>query len=313
MFPSLLLVLLALSFPFTASAEEEIHIVASIRPIHSLVAKITDGVANPTLLVDGNASVHGYQLTPSARAALEHADVVFYVDEILEGFLTATLQAVPRSVMTVALSKADGISLLRMRSGGSWQAHSHTGHAHKELTSISGTALDYHIWLDPFYALCMARLIEERLSTAYPQHAATFKANLARLETELAQLDAELKSLFAPVQKQPFIVFHDGMQYLEARYGLSGIGAISMQPEQPLSARRMAIIRARIEQDGNICVFSEPQFSQKLVTAVTEGTRAHTGLVDVTGISAPLGKDQYITMMRYLGTSITKCLSSFSG
>ena len=41
-------------------AYADVKVVASIKPVHSLVSAVMDGVAKPTLLVEGAASPHTY-------------------------------------------------------------------------------------------------------------------------------------------------------------------------------------------------------------------------------------------------------------
>ena len=62
-------------------------VVVSIKPVHSLVAAIMQGVGEPQLIVDGAASPHTYNLRPSNARKLEKADVVFWVGPGLEAFL----------------------------------------------------------------------------------------------------------------------------------------------------------------------------------------------------------------------------------
>ncbi len=53
-------------------------VVTSIKPIHSLVSAIMQGVGTPELIVDGAASPHTYNLKPSDASALQSAKVIFW-------------------------------------------------------------------------------------------------------------------------------------------------------------------------------------------------------------------------------------------
>ena len=65
---SIILTILSFLTLFT-SANADIKVVASIKPIHSLASYLMDGVAKPDLIVDGYASPHGCLLytSPSPR------------------------------------------------------------------------------------------------------------------------------------------------------------------------------------------------------------------------------------------------------
>ena len=76
-----------------AARAEAPDVVVSIKPIHSLVAAIMQGVGEPGLIVEGAASPHTYSLKPSNAAALQDADVVFWVGHGLEAFLEKPLES----------------------------------------------------------------------------------------------------------------------------------------------------------------------------------------------------------------------------
>ena len=65
-----------LIFSGAALAADPVKVVTSIKPIHSLVAGVMRGVAEPALLVKGAASPHSFNLRPSDARALNQADVI---------------------------------------------------------------------------------------------------------------------------------------------------------------------------------------------------------------------------------------------
>ena len=113
--------------PNVASSAEAPAAVASIKPIHSLLAGVMDGVGRPALLVPGGASPHTFSLRPSDAKALEDAGIVVWVGEDLESFLVQPLDALASDAYILELSRAEGITLLRMREGGAWDEHDDHG------------------------------------------------------------------------------------------------------------------------------------------------------------------------------------------
>jgi len=89
-------------------AAAEIRVVASVKPIHSLVAAVMNGVGAPGLIVEGAASPHTYSLKPSNATALQDADVVFWVGHGLEAFLEKPLEALAGKATVVTLEDAAG-------------------------------------------------------------------------------------------------------------------------------------------------------------------------------------------------------------
>ena len=89
---------------FTASAE--VNVVASIKPVHSLVASVMQGVGQPGLIVEGAGSPHTYALKPSQAQMLERANVVFWVGHELEAFLEKPLETIAANATSVELLDA---------------------------------------------------------------------------------------------------------------------------------------------------------------------------------------------------------------
>ena len=85
-------VLLVLSNNTLAAAEPKV--VATIKPLHSLVASVMKGVGTPHLILEGAASPHTYSLKPSQAANLSRADLVFWFGRDLETFMEKPVQTI---------------------------------------------------------------------------------------------------------------------------------------------------------------------------------------------------------------------------
>lgn len=279
-------------------------VVASIKPVHSLVAAIMEGIGEPGLIVEGAASPHTYALKPSNAAALQEADLVFWVGHGLEAFLERPLETLGARATAVELEDAPGLEKLPLREGGPFEAHAHEGHDHEE----GHGAFDMHLWLDPGNARAMAAEIAARLAEKDPAHAEAYQANLAKLEGRLDALDREIAGILAPVKERPFVVFHDAYQYFEHRYGLHAAGSITVSPETPPGAERLSEIRVTVKRLGATCVFAEPQFEPKLIKVVIEGTPAKSGTLDPEAATYDAGPGLYFELMRGLATSLRDCL-----
>ncbi|MCB1780136.1 MAG: zinc ABC transporter substrate-binding protein, partial [Candidatus Competibacteraceae bacterium] len=116
----ILLLLLPLA-GFTAG----LPVMVSIKPVHSLVASVMQGVDEPFLLVKGGASPHDYRLRPSDARAMEQARVAFWIGPGMENFLTKPLENVQGKIRAVALLETPGIKVLPLRTGGAWEGHRH--------------------------------------------------------------------------------------------------------------------------------------------------------------------------------------------
>jgi zinc transport system substrate-binding protein len=326
------------TFAVPLAAKAEITVMASIKPVHSLVASIMQGVGEPALIVEGGASPHTYSLKPSQASALQDADVVFWVGHELEAFLEKPLETLGSKAMAVSLLDADGVTRLPFREGGPFEAHVHEGedgHDHGEKSAgahdhdhgeeaakkkddghahddHAHEGFDAHAWLDPRNAAAFVDTISATLSAKDPANAATYAANAAALKQKLSDLETEIDTTLEPVRGKGFVVFHDAYQYFENRFGMSASGSITVSPEAMPGAARLGEIRAKVKELGATCVFSEPQFEPKLVSVVIEGTRARTGVLDAEGSTEPAGTDQYFFLMRNIAKSLRDCLAPAS-
>jgi len=293
-----------------AEAADPPRVVASIAPVHSLVAAVMAGVGTPTLLLKGGASPHTYSLRPSDARALASARLIFWIGEDVERFLIRPLKTLGRKARKVALLDAKGVTILSVREGGVWPEHDKKNRAEMRAERNRRGERDAHIWLDPRNAKAMAAAIVTALAQADPGNAAAYRANGARLAAKLDALDRELDQDLAPVRSVPFVVFHDAYQYFEGRYRLRAAGAITLDPGRKPGARRLTEIRAAIRVRGARCVFAEPQFRPSLVATVMEGTDAKAAILDPLGARIRPGADAYFVLMRRMAASLVGCLKA---
>ncbi|GES48423.1 zinc ABC transporter substrate-binding protein [Rhizobium sp. NBRC 114257] len=295
----------------TATAADAPKVVVSIKPIHSLVAAVMQGVGTPDLIVDGAASPHTYALKPSNARSLQEAKVVFWVGPGMEAFLQKPLAALGTNATVVELDDAPGIAKLKFREGGAFEPHD-DGDEHEASDDHAHDhgEFDTHLWLDPHNAKAMVAEITTSLVAADPANALTYEANQKTLDDKLDALDAEIASTLAPVKDKPFIVFHDAYQYFEHRYGVRVSGSITVSPETIPGAQRVAEIHSKVADLGATCVFAEPQFEPKLVNVVLEGTAAKSGVLDPEAATLPQGPDLYFDLMRGIASSLKTCLSA---
>lgn len=127
--PTKLVLLSATATLMAGTALADVPSVAvDIAPVHSLVARVMDGVGTPNLIVQPGASPHEYSMRPSEAAALQEADLVFWMGEDLAPWLEGALETLSTDASVTALLDADGTTLLDFREGALFEAHSHDDH-----------------------------------------------------------------------------------------------------------------------------------------------------------------------------------------
>lgn len=287
------------------------RVVASVVPVQSIVAAVMGDTGTPELLLKGSMSEHRAVFTPSQIAALGDADLVFIVGHGLEAKLAQISGSDAVNGKTfIELSDAPGIARLPIREGGAWEPDT-DGHDHGDTHAAEGVlTFDPHIWLDPENAKAMAREVAADLAKADPANAATYAANEKAFALEIDKTSAAIAAELAPVKDRPFIVFHDAYHYFEKRFGLSGVGSISDVSAQAPSAERLAEVRDKIAAAHAACVFREPQFDDRVVQTVIEGTGAREGVLDPLGASLAPGPEAYPQLLRNLSKALKDCLSA---
>jgi zinc transport system substrate-binding protein len=298
------------------SAAEMPKVVVTIKPIHSLVARLMAGIGMPRLIVEGSASPHTFTLKPSTARAINDADIFIRVSDALEPFTRKIVTTLPSGVTVVTLAGVNGVTLLAQRQGGTFEKHEHEGEerAHRDDAhdDHDEDGKDGHLWLDPKNAKAIAADVAKALVARYPDYAEKVKSNEAALDADLDALDVQLAKDLNPSRGKSFIVFHDATQYFERHFGLHAVGSITVSPDVPPSAKRLTEVRSKISLLGAVCVFTEPEFQPNLVAAVTEGTRARSGTIDVEGQLLTPGPDLYFDLMRGVARNLSGCLTAQS-
>ena len=318
------------------SANADLKVVASIKPIHSLASYLMDGIGKPDLIVDGYSSPHGFALKPSHAKMLQEADIIFYVGEDLENFLEKPLKSIAKKAEKIELMEIKGLNKLKFRERNIFDGHDdhghdedghkeddhddehkheedghkeddhddhghdedgHEGHAHGEY--------DPHIWLDPENAKVILNEMVEHLIENDAKNASTYKKNLKNAEKDLDKLVKKVKSDLNKDFKS--IVFHDAYQYFEERFNVNVMGAFTVNTDVMPGAEQLAEIREIIEHDKVSCIFSEPQFNPDIINAVAKDMNIKTGVLDPLGATLEPGKDLYFDLIKNMSKSFKSC------
>ncbi len=322
------------------SANAEIKVVASIKPIHSLASYLMEGVGTPNLIVDGYASPHGFAMKPSHAKMLQEADLIFWVGEGLENFLEKPLKSIAKKAEKIELLEIKGLQKLKFREKNIFDEHDDHGHkedkhddhghdddghkeddhddhdhdkdGHKEDDhddhGHEGHAhgeYDPHIWLDPINAKVILNEMVEHLIENDEKNASIYKSNLDKALKDIDKLISDVKS---ELNKEiSFIVFHDAYQYFEERFNVSVLGAFTVNTDIMPGAEQLSEIREIIEHDKVSCIFSEPQFNPDIINTVAKDMKIKTGVLDPLGATLNPGKDLYFDLIRNISSSFKGC------
>ena len=295
-----------------SNAQAEIKVVASIKPIHSLVSYVMDGVGTPNILVDGSSSPHSFQLKPSHAKMLQDADIVFWIGEDLESFLETPLSSIATNAAKITLMELDDIELLKFREKHIFDKHDdHEEHAEEQAEhedhhdEHNHGEFDIHFWLDPEIAKVMVKSITRELSDIDVANKSIYKANALKA---IGELDELIEATKLKINKDAsYVVFHDAYQYFEQRFGIEVLGALSVNPEILPGAKQLAEIREVIEHENVKCIFSEPQFNPSIAKTIAADMDVKAAVLDPLGAELEPGKDLYFDLIGDMASSFESC------
>jgi zinc transport system substrate-binding protein len=284
-----------------AEAASPPRVAVTVKPIHSLVALVMAGVAEPDILISGSDSPHTHSVRPSEARILQNADIVFWIGPTLEASYAKPLAAIPRGKV-ISLVTAPGLLVLPLR------APDEDGDDRAGVVDEARGIFDPHLWLDVNNARILTRAIAADLEQADPDRAQVYAANAAEADRKLAALDGDVMQQLSTIRDVPFVAFHDAYQYAERRYGLRDAGVVTLSPERVPGARHIEELRTIIKDQDIGCVFTEPGFAPALARTLTEGTRAKIATLDPEGADIPPGAGFYFELMHRFVADLRGCL-----
>ncbi len=323
----------------TPAIADDIHVAASIRPLHSLVEMVLGDQGEAVLLVDGEMSPHNITLRPSDRLQLANADLVFLIDENFAPILAKTVADSSRKVL---MAESEGLIKYKRRTSEYFghgdhdhddhddhDDHGHDDHGHDDHEkhddhghddhkdddhghddhghSHAYGEFDLHFWLDMNNAMAMVNLIETRLSARYPEKAAAFAQNKEQALKNLQALDASIKEQTMPLGDLGLIVYHDAYTYFEEAYGLSVKTTVLDHHDASSGVHRIQMIRHLVDHGEVTCIAHEPQFNAKILNTIDPGKKLTRIEMDPIGVAYPAGADHYGQMMQGLVDSLLQC------
>lgn len=292
------------SFLLIGSAQAEVKVLTSIKPLQLIAAAVQDGVAIPEVLLPPGASPHNYALRPSDVRKVQSVDLVYWIGPDMEGFLPRVLNG--RTLPSVAVQDLPGLKLRRFAE----DSHSHAEEADEHDHDHRPGSLDAHLWLSPINARVIATKMAADLSAADPANAARYQSNLKAFDERLDALDLRLKARLAGIAGKPYFVFHEAFDYFEEAYGLKHAGVFSVAAEVQPGAQHVSAMRTRLQEVGKTCVFSEPPLRPRLAETLVAGLPVKLAELDALGGYTPATAQGYEQVLEKLGNDLAGCLES---
>ena len=305
----------AVLFAGSLAANAEIKVVTTIKPLHSLISNVMDGVGEPSLIIEGSTSPHSFVLKPSHAKMIEQADIIFWIGEDIETFMEKPLESIAKNAKKISFMELTSIEKLKFREENIFDHDDHDDHGHGEKKDHDDHGhgheghhhgeFDAHIWLDPANAKEMLHEIAHELADLDPANANKYESNANKA---IKSIDEMISSVNSSINKDAkFIVFHDAYQYFEKRFDVATAGALTLNTDVLPGAKQISEIQEVIAEKDIKCIFSEPQFNPKIIETIAQDTGIKTGVLDPLGSIFDGGKEQYFTLINDIGNKLKDC------
>jgi len=280
-------------------AQSTPNVVVSIKPIHSIVNTLMEGVSRPQLLLESSDSAHTFHLKPSQLNLLSNADLVITIGDGFETGLKKTLGNI-KDGSHLIVSEIDGLHLYHFRKADinemdKDEKDEHTDH-------------DLHLWLDIDNIKKTAQHINEQLKKIDPNNTDTYETNLVKIHLRLNILKSELQQQIAPFRSERYAIFSDTLQYFEKSFQFQKPVIITPYHGARLSIHRTLEARNKMKDLKIKCLLYGPENTSKKVNVLSEGLPIKALRIDILGAKLNTGSDQYFNLMKGLSSQMGECL-----
>lgn len=275
-----------------AVAQQSPLVVVSIKPVHSLVAGIMQGVAEPLLLMDGSAAPWQHRPDQRQRESLARADLIIWSGRELEPLLGAALAQLPEKQNHIfEILSSEELKVLPSRG--------------------DDKRRDAWYWLDTRNMLILLDQVTQMLAKLDPQHAHSYQRNRARMLEPLIQIDREMEVSYKSVSGAPVFFYHDTHHYFEQAYAMKVAGFVASPPAAPSnSAAGLLALKSWLENAPASCLFTEAGLAEPHLDLLLGESEVVAVELDSIGSSLPPGPGLYLSLMKKNFNDISTCVSA---
>lgn len=235
-------------------------VVATTTQVGEAARAVGGDAIDLTVLLSPGVEAHDFEVTPTAAAAIERADLILRSGAGLESWLDEALVTIGGEDRVRDMSS--GIEL----------------RAPQEAEGEHADEVDPHYWLSAPNAIAMVENVRTALSEAQLDAADDFASRASAYVERLEVADAEIRDLVAeiPEERRGIVTNHDALGYFLTEYGLRFVGSIfpsldvSAEPDPGQLAELVEIIHS----EGVTAIFAESAVNPALAEAIASESGA---------------------------------------
>ncbi|BAO45641.1 metal ABC transporter solute-binding protein, Zn/Mn family [Thiolapillus brandeum] len=285
----ILFIFLILLLPVSSQAEEDqLHVVVSIKPVHSLLASLMEGVQPPELLIGKGRIPYGWKPTAEQIKHIREADVVIWAGPELEKSLVPIIRDLPDDVQVLTLLDSNDLKILPSR----WDDNKR----------------DPYFWLDSRNALMLIDTLTKMLMDLDYSRAHVYKRNRDALFKKVAELDRRFEYGYRGLKGGVMLAYYDTQQYFEQAYALKLGGELSPSPDVPVSAARLLKERHKLQEGWYACLLTEAGMKMPDLDLLLSGVEINRVELDSFGSQLEPGEGLYLKIMNNNTNRIKACV-----
>ncbi len=286
---SLLAVIILL---FSANTFAVPNIVVSIKPIHSIVSSLTQGITEPKLLLNTNQLIEHAYLKPSQLSLLSRADLVIFIHPYFESGLKKVLENVDTDKKLI-IGDIENIHLIH-----------NEGHGHDEHQEI----VNYHLWLDVNNMQIFAKKLVKKLIQIDPDNSLDYTTNFNKLNQNLDNLKQDISQKLSSYKSKVLASYSNTFDYFTNINQLKKSVNITSYHGEKLSIFKMLKAKKTMKKTQTKCLLATVEIPKKRINSLTEGLSINSENIDIIGFNIQQGGDHYFELMHSISNKIVQCL-----
>ncbi|MBI4682429.1 MAG: zinc ABC transporter substrate-binding protein [Nitrospirae bacterium] len=224
----------------------KLRILTTIAPLYSFAKNVAGDEAIVDNLIPSGVGPHEYSLSPGDARKVSETRILIINGVKLEAWLNklqgpASESPTNDNKKLIIVDTSAGVELI---------------------------GNDPHIWLSPRNAIMQVKNIRDALVKVDPDNSETYTKNSSEYIQRLGNLDKEIRNEIRTWKQNRIVTYHPAFKYFAGEYGLELAVVIQETPEIEPSPKHIAHVIETIKSKGIRAIFTEPQFSHKIVTSL---------------------------------------------
>ncbi|BAU65060.1 periplasmic solute binding protein [Stanieria sp. NIES-3757] len=259
-----------------AIAQEKPKVVASHSVLCDFAQTIAQDTIDLTCLIEPSQSAHTYRPTPSAKKAIEQAQLILYGGYEFEPSIIQLVKASTTTAPKIAVHEAAVTEPIMSEHHHEYEDEHHEEesheHEHNETTQKKEELEpDPHIWHNVWNAVAMVELIQSQLISLNPTQADLYLQNGTALTEKLTDLNDWINQQIAtiPQGQRILVTTHDSLNYYVQAYPLEEYKTLQgLSTEESPTASKLRDLVTEIRQANVPTIFAEVTANDKVITSI---------------------------------------------